>query len=63
MNAPRKGTKEYERVLKAGCGGYQDSYTLDYDCTHRYDWNCDDCPIVVEKEGSFPNPAVSGVDE
>lgn len=50
MNAPKRG-KKYQEVLNKGCGGYQcgnpiDGY--DFDCEHDYEWDCDNCPIVVE---------------
>ena len=44
-------TKEkYQAVLDAGCdwepSGGQDT---DDDCGHVYDWECDNCPIVIEQ--------------
>lgn len=46
---PLPGTRGYIRVVARGCGGYRDSYTLEYDCSHRYTWTCDDCPVLLEK--------------
>lgn len=40
----------YSEVLKRGCGHYK-TWTdcgYDYDCEHKYDWICEDCPIVIE---------------
>jgi hypothetical protein len=48
MKAPKHGTKRYKAVMKAGCGGYQDPYDGDYDCTHDYEWSCDECPVCYE---------------
>ena len=43
-------SKEYKRIIKLGCGGYRDSYYGDYDCSHEYDWSCENCPINRENK-------------
>lgn len=51
--SPDVGTRGYIRILKRGCGGYMGNYPLDppeYDCSHRYGWSCDACPLVQESE-------------
>lgn len=45
---PWPGTKYYENIIKAGCGGHRD-YWGDFDCSFDYPWGCDDCPILVDK--------------
>ena len=47
MRAPRKNSKLYKEVLKAGCGGTYDEWKGDYGCEHKYEWECDQCPIVL----------------
>lgn len=49
--APEKGSKGYARVLGRGCGLRYDAWNGDYDCDHRYPWDCDNCPMVVEYQG------------
>ena len=48
MNAPKRG-KKYKEIVLRGCGGYRD-YWGDFDCHHKYDWDCDDCPVCIEKQ-------------
>ena len=50
MSAPKRG-KKYKEVLERGCGGYRTwtDWGWEYDCEHDYDWECDNCPIVVEQ--------------
>lgn len=44
--------KIIERIVNRGCGGYND-YFGDFDCSHKYEWYCEDCPMndqyAVEK--------------
>ena len=53
--APKPDTRGYQRVIMRGCGGYQDNFTLEFDCRHAYPWTCDDCPVVREAK---PNSVV-----
>lgn len=46
---PEAGSKRYIQIVDAGCGGYRDDYTGEFDCTHRYEWSCDECPIVTSR--------------
>jgi hypothetical protein len=41
---PRKGTKRYKKVTAAGCGLVH-SYEGEPDCSHKYGWVCEDCPM------------------
>lgn len=50
MKAPKKSSKRYNEILRIGCGGEYDEWNGDYDCSHGYTWNCEECPIVVESE-------------
>ena len=43
-----RNQKWFKVILERGCGGYQD-YFGEYDCRHKYEWSCDDCPIVTDK--------------
>jgi hypothetical protein len=50
MTAPKTGTKRFWKVANKGCetvkmGNPIDGYDLD--CAHGYDWECDNCPVVV----------------
>lgn len=45
---PKEGSRRWHKIIKAGCGGTRD-YWGEYDCSHNYDWACDDCPIVRAK--------------
>ncbi len=49
MNAPKRGRK-YQEVVNRGCGLRYYPYEGDYDCDHKYDWDCEDCPCGVEIE-------------
>jgi len=46
MNPPKRG-KKYKDIVSRGCGCYRD-YFGEFDCRHKYDWTCDDCPCCVE---------------
>jgi hypothetical protein len=48
----KRNSKKWKEVLAIGCGGYCTNTTngMDYDCEHRYDWNCDDCPCCIVKQ-------------
>ena len=40
-------------IISIGCGGHRignptDGY--DFDCEHEYEWDCDNCPIVVREQ-------------
>jgi hypothetical protein len=42
--------KKYQEVLKEGCGWEPSGgYDTDGDCSHGYDWECDNCPITIER--------------
>lgn len=42
--------KQYREVLEAGCGLEKScGYDTDGDCAHGYEWECDNCPIVIEQ--------------
>ena len=51
MKVPKKGSSRYKSVVNTGCGGVVD-YWGEYDCTHEYDWTCDDCPCGIEMRKS-----------
>lgn len=44
--------KIIDRIVSRGCGGYSD-YFGDFDCSHKYEWYCEHCPMndqyTVEK--------------
>ena len=46
MNPSKRG-KKYKDIVNRGCGCYK-TYDGDYDCEHRYDWECDNCPCCIE---------------
>jgi hypothetical protein len=52
MGAPKYGTSQFKKVLNKGCGGYWISTTdyHEFDCSHKYGWLCDECPINVEAD-------------
>jgi hypothetical protein len=44
MNLPKNPkSRKYKRIVNRGCGGTRD-YWGEYDCLHKYDWTCDECP-------------------
>lgn len=49
MKLPKQNTKLYNDIIDMGCGLVIDEYNGDHDCTHLYDWDCGDCPCVIEK--------------
>lgn len=53
---PNPDTKRWQQIIDAGCGGTRD-YWGEFDCTHRYEWACDDCPIVTQNYTDEPEEA------
>ncbi len=53
MKTPKRG-KKYKEIIDHGCGGYQ-TYEGDYNCHHRYEWECDICPCCIEYQKNKSN--------
>jgi hypothetical protein len=47
---PKPDSRGWKRVVLRGCGGhtYDTPDGPEYDCSHRYMWGCDQCPVGVE---------------
>lgn len=42
---------KYNRVVDKGCPlMFDETADADSECPHGYDWLCDDCPVVIERE-------------
>lgn len=54
LRIPLKGTPAYQKVVDAGCGGKFD-YWGEFDCSHSYDWTCDECPWRIAHEEEHEN--------
>jgi hypothetical protein len=50
MKAPKRG-KKFKEIVDRGCGLKYYEYEGDYDCTHGYDWECDECPAALNIRG------------
>jgi hypothetical protein len=48
MGKIRKGTKKYKDIIAKGCGLEFFPYEGDYDCSHGYEWYCEDCPMTQD---------------
>jgi hypothetical protein len=49
MKVPkRRSSRKYKEVVEKGCGLRYYEYEGDYDCDHKYEWNCEDCPCALE---------------
>jgi hypothetical protein len=45
MTPPKADSKEFRDIVERGCGWERDKQNGDEDCSHQYEWTCDDCPI------------------
>jgi len=50
MKRPRWNDKAYQKVFSRGCGITYYEHSGDYDCSHKYPWDCEDCPLVLETQ-------------
>lgn len=45
MKCPKNPkSRKFRRILNRGCSGYRD-YWGEYECGHRYNWTCEECPF------------------
>lgn len=52
---PDPGTKQYERIVAAGCLGRRD-YWGEYDCD--YSWTCEECPVFQSAQDPDEEPTL-----
>lgn len=50
MKIPKISSKRYKEIIEKGCGLYMSETWdgLEWDCSHNYDWVCDNCPCTIE---------------
>ena len=48
MKMPKERTKRWKEIVDLGCGGHYD-HEGEFGCEHGYEWDCDYCPVFIEK--------------